>query len=161
MVFLTVVKYLAHAVTVAVGFLLDLPYVGRFFDLLLAFCATMLRAGAGSYAPSGLPGVDAPRYAKRTGRPIAASPPGIVLYEFEGCPFCRLVREALCELELDYVAYPCPRETMKEYGFSSQSRHRPAVKAAGGKVAFPYLVDHNTGVAMYESRDIVRYLWEE
>ena len=28
------------------------------------------------------------------------------LYDFEGCPYCRKVREALCELDLDYLEHP-------------------------------------------------------
>jgi hypothetical protein len=31
------------------------------------------------------------------------------LFDFEGCPFCRLVREALSMLDLDAQIYPCPR----------------------------------------------------
>merc|ERR1711881_356332 len=31
------------------------------------------------------------------------------LYEFEGCPFCRKVREAIVWLDLDPVVYPCPQ----------------------------------------------------
>ena len=30
----------------------------------------------------------------------------------------------------------------------------------GGKQQFPYLVDPNTGVAMYESADILKYLFD-
>ena len=30
----------------------------------------------------------------------------------------------------------------------------------GGKAQFPYLVDPNTGVEMYESLDIIDYLFE-
>jgi hypothetical protein len=32
------------------------------------------------------------------------------LYEFEACPFCRKVREALTLLDLDAIIYPCPSE---------------------------------------------------
>jgi glutathione S-transferase len=35
------------------------------------------------------------------------------------------------------------------------------VKAKGGKAQFPYLVDPNTGKALYESDDIVRHLFGE
>jgi hypothetical protein len=31
------------------------------------------------------------------------------LYEFEGCPFCRKVREAIIILDLDPIVYPCPK----------------------------------------------------
>lgn len=31
------------------------------------------------------------------------------LYEFEGSPFCRRVREVMTLLNLDYEVYPCPK----------------------------------------------------
>lgn len=71
------------------------------------------------------------------------------LYEFEGCPFCRKVREALTVFDLDAMIYPCPR---------GGTRFRPLVEARGGRAMFPYLVDPNTGTSMYESDAIVRYL---
>ncbi len=73
------------------------------------------------------------------------------LYEFEGCPFCRLVREALTELDLDALIYPCPK---------GGTRFRPKVREMGGKAQFPYLVDPNTGRRMYESLAIVEYLYQ-
>lgn len=73
------------------------------------------------------------------------------LYEFEGCPFCRLTREVLTELDLDVMIYPCPR---------GGQRFRPEVKRLGGKQQFPFLVDPNTGVSMYESSDINAYLYK-
>lgn len=82
--------------------------------------------------------------------PRPATP--IKLYEFEGCPFCRKVREAVVWLDLDVEFYPCPqgRPTFREY-----------VKNVGGKSQFPYLVDDNTGVSMYESDDIIDYLYDK
>lgn len=74
------------------------------------------------------------------------------LFEFEGCPYCRKVREALSVLDLDAHVRPCPK---------GGTRHRPEVRRAGGKEQFPYLVDPNTGKAMYESDDIVAYLFAE
>jgi glutathione S-transferase len=73
------------------------------------------------------------------------------LYDIENCPYCRLVREALTELALDAEIYPCPK---------SGERYRPELVARGGKAQFPYLVDPNTGTEMYESLDIVAYLFE-
>ncbi|EPS67072.1 hypothetical protein M569_07704, partial [Genlisea aurea] len=73
----------------------------------------------------------------------------IEIYEFEGCPFCRKVREIVAILDLDVLYYPCPRN----------GRHfRPKVLQIGGKQQFPYMVDPNTGVSMYESDDIIKYL---
>jgi len=74
----------------------------------------------------------------------------LALYDFEACPFCRKVREALSILDLDAVVYPCPK---------GGPRFREEVRRRGGKALFPYLVDPNTGQAMYESDDIVRYLF--
>ncbi len=73
------------------------------------------------------------------------------LYDIENCPYCRLAREALTELALDAEIYPCPK---------GGTRYRPEVIERGGKAQFPYLVDPNTGEAMYESLDIVAYLFE-
>ena len=74
------------------------------------------------------------------------------LYEFEACPYCRLVREALTELDLDALIYPAPH---------GGRRFRPKVAAMGGKQQFPYLVDPNTGESMYESADIIDYLYRQ
>lgn len=38
---------------------------------------------------------------------------------------------------------------------------RPEAAAKGGKARFPYIEDPNTGTAMYESDDIIRYLFEK
>ena len=73
------------------------------------------------------------------------------LYEFEACPYCRKVREALTMLDLEAMVYPCPK---------NGPRFRKEVLAKGGKAQFPYLVDPNTGKTMYESDDIVAYLYK-
>lgn len=87
-----------------------------------------------------------------TAHPAARKPAKLLeLYEFEGCPYCRLVREALTELDLDAMIYPCPK---------GGKRFRPKVRKMGGKTQFPYLVDPNTGERMYESLDIIAYLFE-
>lgn len=72
------------------------------------------------------------------------------LYEFEACPYCRLVREALTELDLDARIYPAPH---------GGKRFRPKVAAMGGKQQFPFLVDPNSGESMYESADIIDHLY--
>ncbi|ERM99655.1 hypothetical protein AMTRI_Chr11g158130 [Amborella trichopoda] len=79
-------------------------------------------------------------------------PQYLKLFEFEACPFCRRVREAMTELNLAVEVYPCPKGSL---------RHRQMVKTLGGKEQFPYLVDPNTGVSMYESGDIVKYLYRQ
>ncbi|XP_030926405.1 uncharacterized protein LOC115953067 [Quercus lobata] len=73
----------------------------------------------------------------------------IEIYEFEGCPFCRKVREIIAVLDIDVLFYPCPK---------NGPNFRRKVAQMGGKQQFPYMVDPNTGVAMYESDDIIKYL---
>jgi glutathione S-transferase len=90
-------------------------------------------------------------FAERVG-PVGQAPAKLLeLYEFEACPYCRKVREALTVLDLEAMIYPCPK---------GGARFRDVVRARGGKEQFPYLVDPNTGVEMYESDDINRYLFE-
>jgi glutathione S-transferase len=86
---------------------------------------------------------------RRVGRRPALPP---ILYDFESCPFCRKVREALTVLDLDADIRPCPK---------GGTRFRPELVSRGGKAQFPYLVDPNTGKEMYESDAIVRYLFAE
>jgi glutathione S-transferase len=100
---------------------------------LSAFAATAVRLGRGL---GRLPGVR--REPERA----------LELWDFEGCPYCRKVREALCELDLDYRAHPV----------AHGSRHREELARRGGKVQVPYLADPNTGTELYESDDIIRYL---
>ncbi|WP_423822408.1 glutathione S-transferase N-terminal domain-containing protein [Salinisphaera sp. SPP-AMP-43] len=71
------------------------------------------------------------------------------LYEYEGCPFCRGVRQALAALSLDSIVFPCPR---------GGRRFRPQAEAVGGRQQFPLLVDTATNTVQYESRDIIGYL---
>ncbi|OAY63875.1 hypothetical protein ACMD2_03355 [Ananas comosus] len=80
------------------------------------------------------------------------SPTNLQLYEFEACPFCRRVREAMTELDLSVEVYPCPKGSL---------RHREIVRNIGGKEQFPFLVDLNTGMSIYESGDIVKYLFQQ
>lgn len=71
------------------------------------------------------------------------------LYDIEACPFCRLVREVLTEMDIDVIILPCPR---------GGSRFRDEAKQLGGKAQFPLLVDDNTDTVMYESSAIIDYL---
>lgn len=93
----------------------------------------------------------------RTGSGIssksAALKPQIALklFDIEGCPYCRLVREALTELDVDVEIYPCPKQGV---------RYRPEVIEKGGKAQFPFLIDPNTDAQMYESLSIIKYLFE-
>jgi glutathione S-transferase len=97
--------------------------------------ASIVRTGAGISSKSALLKPEAP----------------LMLFDMEGCPHCRLVREALTELDLDAEIYPCPKQG---------ERFRPLVLEKGGKAQFPFLIDPNTGAQMYESLKIVKYLFE-
>lgn len=72
------------------------------------------------------------------------------LYDIEGSPVCRLVREVLTELDLDVLVYPCPK---------GGQRFRGRVMTLGGREQFPYLVDPNTGRSLYDSSAIIEYLF--
>jgi glutathione S-transferase len=72
----------------------------------------------------------------------------LVLFNMEGSPYCRKVRETLTELDLEHVVRNVPKGSPK----------RAELARRGGKVQVPYVVDPNTGRAMYESDDIIAYL---
>ena len=78
----------------------------------------------------------------------------IEIYEFQGCPFCRKVRVAVSVLGINVLFRPSPQ---------GGERFRPEAVAMGGKSQFPFMVDPNPAsgeVQMYESEDIIRYLFE-
>ena len=104
-------------------------------DDLTSFAATVVRLGRGIN--------------RRADAGIAAAPTRLLeLYDFEACPYCRKVREVLCELDLDYLCLPTARG----------SARRETLRALGGTMQVPYLVDPNTSVALYESDEIIAYL---
>ncbi|KAA0051230.1 uncharacterized protein E6C27_scaffold1250G00380 [Cucumis melo var. makuwa] len=76
----------------------------------------------------------------------------IEIYEFERYIACS-VRKIVAVLDLDILFYPCPR---------NGPNFRPKVLQMGGKQYFVFgiwlQVDPNTGVSMYESDDIIKYL---
>lgn len=85
-------------------------------------------------------------------RTDAVTPPQrLQLFDRENCPYCRLVREALNELNLDVEIFPVPA-----FG----RRYRDRLEELSGKTQVPFLVDPNTETKMGESMDIVRYLFE-
>ncbi|MEM6537853.1 MAG: glutathione S-transferase N-terminal domain-containing protein [Pseudomonadota bacterium] len=73
----------------------------------------------------------------------------LILYEFEGCPFCRIAREAISESGIPVVVRPCPK---------GGERFRPSVSDLGGKAQFPFLIDPNTDRSFYESAYIASYV---
>jgi glutathione S-transferase len=72
------------------------------------------------------------------------------LFEAEYCPYCRHVREALTELDLDALIYPIPKRG---------KRHKQRLLKLSGKTRIPFLHDPNTGVKLHESNAIVEYLY--
>ncbi len=97
----------------------------------LSFIASILRLGAGK------------------GGRYEPAHEAIVLYEYEGCPFCRVAREAVSDTGVTVLVKPCPK---------GGSRYRPELLQIGGKAQFPYVIDPNTNEQMYESADIAKYL---
>lgn len=92
---------------------------------ILSLLASILRLGAG-----------------QGGQEPVTNEPMSILYEFEGCPWCRIAREAISGAGLAVIVRPCPK---------GGERFRPNVTAAGGKTQFPYFVDGRTGEGFYES----------
>ena len=120
--------------------------------LSLSLFATTLRGTKGMFA-----------------RPSKAPAQRLELYSFEASPYSRLVRETMCELELPYYLHNVgkgagrptewlPPGARKAYVAPTENRRKLVER--GGKMQVPYLVDPNTGTALYESADIRRYLRE-
>jgi glutathione S-transferase len=107
--------------------------LSRWYSLVGARLTSWLRAGAGG------------RVVGAGARPEAP----LVLYEFEACPFCRRVREALTRLDLEVTIKPCPK---------GGTRFRDELLRLGGREQFPFLVDVGAGRSLYESSDIVAHL---
>jgi glutathione S-transferase len=110
------------------------PVIGRALDVATSVAATLARAGSGARVGA---------LGRRPEQPLE-------LYDFEGCPYCRKVREALSILDLDALIKPCPKQGV---------RFRDELVRRGGKAQFPYLVDPNAGKELYESDEIVRHLF--
>lgn len=108
--------------------------MGRLIDLITTFAGSGTRLGAGMFAEG------------HREAPLAP----IELYDMEGCPYCRKVRDALTTLDIDALIFPCPKNGQV---------HRPRARALAGKEQFPFLVDPNQSVSMLESNDIIRYLF--
>lgn len=107
------------------------------FNVLTSVVSSTLGAWRGSSTlKSVVPGVQPPLPLK--------------LYDIEASPYCRAVREALTALHLDAEIYPCPK---------GGTCFRAEAARLGGKQQFPLLVDPNSNMVMYESKDIVDYLF--
>lgn len=72
----------------------------------------------------------------------------IELYQMEMCPFCAKVRRAMEDLEISYISHPATMGT---------KQHEKLLEMTG-RGTVPYIVDNETGTAMHESEDIIKYL---
>ncbi|KAK9837611.1 hypothetical protein WJX74_001327 [Apatococcus lobatus] len=111
---------------------------GEQINVASAGAQALLRAGSGAFVSDKLS-----TFRSRPRKPIE-------LYEFEGCPFCRKVREACSILDIDVLFYPCPKDG---------PTWRAKATQLSGKAQFPFMVDPNTGRSMLESDNIISYLW--
>ena len=109
--------------------------MNRTLDVASSYASSAARLGAGLRV-----GSIGPRPQQR-----------LKLFEFEACPFCRKVREALTALDLEAEIYPCPK---------GGTRFRPEAIQRGGRAMFPFLVDPNQHVQLYESDDIIAHLYK-
>jgi glutaredoxin len=129
---------------------LSLPWgLGDLLNLTLSYLASFLRFYSGSIAAKNLISCSRPK------KPL-------IFYQYEGCPFCRKVRECMSVLALDVIVYPCPRTTLARYGVTESSRFRSVATKLSGKCMFPLLVDDNLSprLVLLESEDIISYLWK-
>ncbi len=75
----------------------------------------------------------------------------LVLFDREGCPECRFVREALTELNLDAMIAPCP----------IGGRDIKRLKLDAGSDDLPRLYDPNTEANLAGRENIINYLYSE
>ena len=75
------------------------------------------------------------------------------IYLAERCPFCVKVRLFMEQNGVPYILKPVILG-------QSSSKVKEELKAIGGKVQVPFLVDPDKGIQMYESDDIIAYIDE-
>jgi len=147
-----------------------IEYLGRTYDREVGAArgwrrqlavTTSYLSSALQWRPSGIAGMRA--------RPSKAPATPLELYSFESSPYSKRVRARLCELELSYVLRNTGKGTWTDMGPplfrdrlfkapKATTRNRTWLAEQTGKVQVPYLVDANTGTAMYESDAILAYL---
>ena len=126
--------------------------IPRPLDNLSAHLATLIRQRAGLKA-----------------RPSRIANQALTLYSFESSPFSRPVRELLCELELPYRLINLGKQQWADMGPAKAhftlkpykplpGTKREAFFEQHGNVQVPYLIDPNTNTALFESREIIKYL---
>lgn len=130
--------------------------IGRALAVAGSFLATLLMLRA-----RGITGMKAV--------PARAAAQPLELYSFEASPYSKPVRARLCELELPYLLHNTAKAALADIGPPSvrdklfkapqgTSRNRRWLSENTGRVQVPYLIDPNTGTAMYESQRILDYL---
>ena len=70
----------------------------------------------------------------------------MTLYQFEGCPYCRMVRQKLSDLELTYVSVCVSRDRSR----------RDKVLEVSGQPTVPVLVDGDR--VFSDENEIIAYL---
>ena len=109
--------------------------VDRTLDVTTSVLASTLMGWKGSFG------------SRRVALPVQT----IEIYDREGCARCRLVREALTELNLDVNIIPVPM---------GASRFKDQLKQVSGQARVPYMVDQNSGQKRGGSTDIIEYLYK-
>ncbi|MDA8343950.1 MAG: glutathione S-transferase N-terminal domain-containing protein [Thermaerobacter sp.] len=70
----------------------------------------------------------------------------LTLYQFEGCPYCQMVRQKLSDMEMTYISVCVPRDRSQ----------RETVVRVSGQPSVPVLVDGD--VVLSDEQDIIAYL---
>nr|AFA52606.1 hypothetical protein [Vaucheria litorea] len=76
----------------------------------------------------------------------------LVLYEYEASSECRKVREACSLIDLSLSIRPCPK---------NGNNFRAMLESFGEGINVPYMIDPNTKTCLYESEEIIDYLFEK
>ncbi|PRP75313.1 hypothetical protein PROFUN_05624 [Planoprotostelium fungivorum] len=113
-----------------------MAHLRRTYNIATSMVASAWRGSSGISVLSGIAGFKRPAQT-------------LVLYSKETCPYSR---ETLSMLDLDARIRPCP---------SDGKQYRSELKRIGGKEQVPFLIDPNTDTKMYETKDIINYLFSQ
>ncbi|WP_017223335.1 glutathione S-transferase N-terminal domain-containing protein [Moritella dasanensis] len=75
----------------------------------------------------------------------------LIMYDNESDPLCRLVREAISELNLDVLIIPCPK---------GGERHKQQLREMYSTDKIPFLIDKNTQTILNSASEIITYLYK-
>ena len=75
----------------------------------------------------------------------------LIMYDNEADPLCRLVREAISELNLDVLIIPCPK---------GGERHKQQLQEMYSTDKIPFLIDKNTQTILNSASEIITYLYK-